>query len=436
MDMTTDRRRLQFIAALPQSSQIPAWRAANPPLAAEVDRWRTDVRRTAKFTAETVGEALSFIDDEPLLETIEDSERRNGLRTGARGRIWELKRASSAPTSGPVTDAKTVFTTELLSGELQGVADQLKYIGTHRVCNDTLRVWLQTLNDEELDIVWQTAQPQPFLVTELLNRKKLKQLEASLKGTSISNIARPLQDMDELDADIARFAISMELAPGMLSKCRWNDEAISVFREARHYPTLLMMHQMSISDVLTHSIGLTLSELEAISSLDLTPREVTMLHDEVIRLEAEHGSVSSAVVYRLERAGNITAPLREVYVKNCEPHHIMHVLLQVEPEERERLISVIASHRPDAFERLFSWLNNTDESLSSVALFERLIPETGANVVMALQGGRGWVSKRIATLIATELSDDDWAVFFAVATGFPGTIAELIDTVKTLQQSS
>ncbi len=436
MDMTTDRRKLQFITMLPQSSQIPAWRAANPPLAAEVDRWRTDVRRTAKFTSETVGEALSFIDDEPLLESIEETERRNGLRTGARSRIWNLQRTASASTSGPVVDARTVFTTGLLSGALQEVAEQLKHVGTHRLCFNTLQAWLQNLNDEELSSVWKFAQPQPFLVVELLKRKKLDQLETSLKGTSITNIGRPLQDLDELDADIARFAISMNLPAGMLAKCRWNDAAISVLREARHYPTLLMMHQMSISDVLAHAISLTLSELDAITALDLTPREVVMLHDEVIRIEAEHGSVPPSVVHRLERAGNISAPLREVYVKNCEPHHIMTVLLQVETEEREHLISVIASHRPDALERLFSWLNNTDESTSSVALFERLIPETGANVVMALNGGRGWVAKRISAMIAEELSDDDWGVFFAVATGFPGTIAELIDTVKTLQQSS
>lgn len=433
-DMTTERRKLQFIITLPRSSQVPAWRAANPALAAEVERWRTDVRRTAKFTAETVSEALTYIDDKALLESIEANERRNGIRSDARSRIWDLQRAAAAASREAEPDTKVTFTNELFRGEIREVAEKLKFIPMHRVCHGTLQQWLKGLSNEDLEAVWSVAQPQAFLVTEMLDRKMLKQLETSLKGGSVTSVAVPLRSMVEADADIARFALSMGLTSGVIAQCRWTDDALAVLRENRQYPAMLLMRQMTMHDVLSHAGALTMSELEAITGMDLSPREVLALHDEIIRLEAAHGSVPPTVVYRLERAGEVTPPLREVYVRNCEPQRILSVLVEVGDEERERLISIVAGHRPDAFERMFGFLNNTDETMSSVALFERLLPETGANV-LALSGGRGWVARRIAEKIAEELSDDDWGVFFAVAAGFPGTVAELIDTVKTLQQS-
>ena len=436
LDMTTPAKKAEFLRTLPSGMRIPAWRAANPPLAAETDLWLGEVRRTARYTATTIEEVIEFTDNDVLLDLIMESERRSGLVSAARERCWNMQRQSQQASHNPTfkRDSKQVSTEALLDRPMGELAELLGRTAYYQIHLPTLTRWLVALSDEDLVLVWNTKGTQSHLINECLRRGRCDLVASSLSTLNNSNVAVALQAMDTLGVAEAQLAVQAGITASTMARCNWDNSAIEELVKLRRFDVLLQMRYKPLHELLDIANGISVDELDRLANLELTSQEIALLEDTILSLEAATGAVSTTVINRLERIDTYSQALRDAFVRYADPRKVLEILTDSGPADSEHILANLYQNRRPVLAEMLLMLNTHAETELMVALFERLLRDAHAPIIDHLgRGSRSWVTTRIAAKIAEQLDAEDWKMFFAVIEGFPGTLDELIKTVKSVR---
>jgi len=442
LDLTSSRASLDLINQLPAGLRTIAWAAANPPLAAEAALWQTEPRRAARFSVDTVVEALTYIDDETTLDALHEGDKRLNVQNAASSRSYELARLARQAESPVVPSLRTTqrghglrsesATIEALtSGDMADAARTL-FAENYRLDQDVVKQWLTALTAEDFSalIAANHANSTPPVVEAMLQRGHMN--EAFSQQVTAMTLCAALAPTLAIDADIAKRLLSRHIHPAGWRKLRWTDDGLNVFKDARQYDTLLSMRAIDMAGIIEHAQGLLINEVEELIAVQLSAVELELMQPEVLRLARAGHRLSPHVVEAYSTVPNLSPELRHLLLLNTDPRLLVKNLRQMAPDAQRSFVEEFSAFRPNDVPALFAAVGEEPETPGSTTLLW-LLCEQMPNPLLSATRQRSWMAAAMVDRVTESLDETDWQTFFKLVHDFSGTLDELLATVKALR---
>jgi hypothetical protein len=440
MDLTVKYSVRMMLSAMDERTAAVAWRSANKQLAAEAALWKSEPRRIAKFTADTVSEVVSFTVDEDLLAVL-DTDRRTTVRDTVRTRRWDLERlakreaglldTSSVPNRyGPLGPSDTLAA--LTHETLDELANALRH--SNRFHEPTVRAYLESLGDDELRTLLskESMKNHDTLLSVMLVRGLRHEVFAA--GSHITALASAFAQITELDADMLQRADGAGMHVFSLQgRSRFSADGIEWLQRNRKYAALLANHLMTLTDVCKHAGVFSMDELDSIITSAITSHQLRELEPYVLATCSAAQTASHTVVAAYDRVPAADQALVRELLLASAPRTIVNAMLEMpEHEVLEVLDELQRRGHMGEMQRILSELSNIEFSDRAVFIADTLLQRVESPLGVRHRAS-GWVWQHIMSKVAAELEENDWALFFKLMEDFSGSLDELLGTIRALR---
>jgi hypothetical protein len=441
-DLTSRQNVLELIKLMPEENRITAWAASNPPLAMEAELWEKEPKRAARFTVDTVTEAISFIERTETLDALYESDKRAKVSEAASDRIYRLQRiqqmrlaGTPLVTSYPGSGGLGKMTAEATLAELNDVPlNQAAYKITaqgYRLDEHAIETWVHGLSPDTFRELLgeRNTTKQPAVLEEMLNRGMLNEVFAS--DAANLTLATVLSKRMEADANVARHFIARRVEPAVYPKMRWTPEGLEVLKANRRYSDLLYMRMMSMQEIVEHAHGLTMEEIDRLLAFHPTCQELLMLEGDVLALAAKGERLSNTIVLNFDKAVGMSEELTRVILLNSDSRVVVTALRLMDETQQRSFLADFRSLRDEDGKQLLHAVGQESESAENIALMWLLL-EYVPNPLMRNINSH-WLGRAMVSRVCTELETSDWKTFFTLVQDFSGTVDELLQTIKALR---
>jgi hypothetical protein len=437
MDLQTSREKLAIVDKVGSNLRHTAWAAANPQLAAEVELWKEEPRRASKLNNETVVEAVSYAIDVPMLEKLQDTDRRTSVRDTISDKLRKLR--NNQPQHNGYNQryanqrehlSLEAFLKEAGGVELEEVAPLIER-WAWRYNPQFIQDWLDGMTAEQLDkmLTHRLAYGSEPLIVELMRRGRID--EAFTKAhdsTLISVLARHF----DITEDLYDRLRARKLA-GAGARFRFAPDGVAALKRHRAFSVMLHNHIITIEELANEFGDFSLDDLHEIFNVRMSDHELKVLEEPVLRYIASTGEAAPSFmvgVYNRKPVHNPT--LAKLITLSDGPREVLTYLFGLQGTEMKEVLDEFQRLRGDDVSMLLNNLGMMDDSPKSREVLELLLTRAPLQIRNLSQIG-GWVITEILDRMTAELEEGDWPLFFKLFDSFTGTVDELLMTISAVR---